>query len=312
MEWYEPYQKLMPGPQAKLLRVWDRFGVPHKESKQVFGNPLTIIGISVDTESMTLNLPLEARDDLLQELDLWCDDSGQFARKGAALRRWQQLAGWLNWSFNVYPLLRPCLANVYMKMRGKSNPKGKIRPNNAVRSDLTWARNHIVASSGVHLLKCAHWDPHDEADITVFCDASLQGMGFWIKSLNLGLYADTIDTQGEEFIFFHESLCVLSALHYMDVELGMPRRATIFTDNSNTVDIFNSLAASPRINPILKAACDIALESCSGFKVLFVPGINNQIADALSRFDFDRATSLSPGIKLRRFTPPRVTLGEHL
>ncbi|KAF6742173.1 hypothetical protein DFP72DRAFT_831252 [Ephemerocybe angulata] len=135
-------------------------------------------------------------------------------------------------------------------------------------------------------------------------------MGFWIKDSNLGLYADTLDTQGEEFIFFHESLCVLSALDYLDGELGMPRRTTVFSDNSNTVDIFNTLAASPRINPILMAASDIALESCSDFKVLFVPGIQNQIADALSRFDFDRATSLSPGIKFHRFTPPRIALGE--
>ncbi|KAF6747916.1 hypothetical protein DFP72DRAFT_584703, partial [Ephemerocybe angulata] len=111
VDWYEPYQKMLPTPQAQLLRVWDRLGVPHKESKQVSGNPLTIIGISVDTTTMTLSLPEVAKTDLLAELDLWCDEAGQFARKGASLKRWQQLAGWMNWAFNVFPLLRPCLAN---------------------------------------------------------------------------------------------------------------------------------------------------------------------------------------------------------
>ncbi|KAF6751620.1 hypothetical protein DFP72DRAFT_1135373 [Ephemerocybe angulata] len=103
VEWYEPYHKLMPTPQAQLLRVWDHLGVPHKESKQISGNPLTIIGISVDTSTMTLTLPPEAKSDLLEELDAWCDESGQFARRGATLKRWQQLAGWLNWSFNRTP-----------------------------------------------------------------------------------------------------------------------------------------------------------------------------------------------------------------
>ncbi|KAF6757032.1 hypothetical protein DFP72DRAFT_809967 [Ephemerocybe angulata] len=135
-------------------------------------------------------------------------------------------------------------------------------------------------------------------------------MGFWIRDFNLGFYTSTIDTQGEEFIFFHESLCVLSALRHIDDAGYLPSHITIFSDNSNTVDIFNSLRASPRINPILKQACDISLDSCSDYKVLFVPGVQNQIADALSRFDFDRATSLSPGIVFHPFTPPRITLGD--
>ncbi|KAF6753313.1 hypothetical protein DFP72DRAFT_1171100 [Ephemerocybe angulata] len=311
VEWYEPYQKTLPAPQAQLLRVWDRLGVPHKESKQISGNPLTIIGISVDTTTMTLSLPDDAKSDLLQELDLWCDEAGQLARKGATLKRWQQLAGWLNWAFNVFPLLRPCLANVYAKMRGKSVPSAKIRINNAVRCDLSWARDHLRSASGVHLLECAHWDPHEDADLTVFCDASLEGMGFWIRGLNLGFYAPTIDTQGEEFIFLHESLCVLSALRHIDSHDYFPSHTTVYSDNTNTVDIYNTLKASPRINPILKAASDVALESCSDFKVLFsIPGVDNQIADALSRFDFDRARAIAPGIDIQPFTPPRITLGD--
>ncbi|KAF6747917.1 hypothetical protein DFP72DRAFT_821139 [Ephemerocybe angulata] len=135
-------------------------------------------------------------------------------------------------------------------------------------------------------------------------------MGFWIRDLNLGFYAPTQDIDAEEYIFFHESLCVLSALLHIDAVGYQPNHTTIFSDNSNTVDIYNSLKASPRVNPILMAACDVALESCSDFKVLFIPGIENQVADALSRFDFDRARAISPGIDIQPFTPPRITLGE--
>ncbi|KAF5310458.1 hypothetical protein D9611_012290 [Ephemerocybe angulata] len=47
------------GDMAKLLVLWDELGIPHKEKKQVWGAPLTVIGISVDPNLMSLTLPQE-------------------------------------------------------------------------------------------------------------------------------------------------------------------------------------------------------------------------------------------------------------
>lgn len=68
MTFYKPYDKYMPTSQAKLLELWDYLGIPHKEKKQVLGTPLTIIGISVDPNAMTLSLPKDARQRLVREL----------------------------------------------------------------------------------------------------------------------------------------------------------------------------------------------------------------------------------------------------
>ncbi|KIJ90069.1 hypothetical protein K443DRAFT_15553 [Laccaria amethystina LaAM-08-1] len=51
ISWYEPYHKYMPSNQVKILELWDEINLPHKESKQVFGSTLTIIGIKVDVQS---------------------------------------------------------------------------------------------------------------------------------------------------------------------------------------------------------------------------------------------------------------------
>lgn len=67
--WYQPYQKLFPMPQATLLHLWDELGIPHKEKKQLFGNPLVIIGINVDANLLHMSLPSSAIGDLLAELD---------------------------------------------------------------------------------------------------------------------------------------------------------------------------------------------------------------------------------------------------
>ena len=36
--WYEPYTCHFPAKQALLLQLWDELGIPHEQSKQVFGS----------------------------------------------------------------------------------------------------------------------------------------------------------------------------------------------------------------------------------------------------------------------------------
>jgi len=66
--WYPHYVKNMPANQVKLLSLWDELGIPHKPHKQVFGDKLTIIGIEVNANSLTLMLPEQRLHDLLEEL----------------------------------------------------------------------------------------------------------------------------------------------------------------------------------------------------------------------------------------------------
>jgi len=57
---------------------------------------------------------------------------------------------------------------------------------------------------------------------------------------------------------------------------------TIYTDNLNTVQIFNSLACLPDYNQILRRAIDIVLTHDIDLRILHVPGEQNTVADALS------------------------------
>jgi hypothetical protein len=72
----------------------------------------------------------------------------------------------------------------------------------------------------------------------------------------------------------------------------------IFTDNSNTVDIFNTLRALPPYNHLLKTAVDILNLGDHDLRVLHVPGVDNEVADALSRAKFHHALDLTPGLKI--------------
>jgi len=80
-------------------------------------------------------------------------------------------------------------------------------------------------------------------------------------------------------------------------------------DSSNTVNLFNTLHASPEYNPLLITAVDLVLHSKISFRVLHVPGHDNIVADALSRFQNHRAISAAPKLNIYPFQPPRLMLG---
>jgi hypothetical protein len=83
-----------------------------------------------------------------------------------SLHDFQRLAGWSNWAFNVFPLLKPGLSSLYAKMTGKQKANTKIWVNNTICNDLNWMADHMEKSDRVHLLKNLDWDPV-EADATM-------------------------------------------------------------------------------------------------------------------------------------------------
>jgi hypothetical protein len=305
---YEPYDTLFPKHQTLLLRLWDDLGIPHKAKKQIFGPVIPIIGIDVDPNLMTLSLSPERRSALCEALYSWAMKPHKGSKTNYQLKHWQQIGGWINWAFNVFPLLRPCLNNFYHKISGAHNPSRRIWVNNSVRDDFAWAARHIEASSGIHILRSWHWDPVS-ADFTAFCDACPAGLGFWYPSLNLGFCSPTPGIPDASLIFYFEALCVLCALQ--DIASRVPRAAkvVIYTDNLNTVHIFNFLACLPDYNPILRHAVDIILSNDLNLRVLHVPGEQNVVADALSRCLFSSALDIVPQLKISPFEPPRWTLG---
>ena len=296
---YKPYKRSFPRDQVILLRLWDELGIPHKEKKQVYGSPLMVIGINVDANILSFTLPDEAKTRLIEELKWWCRSGGK-----ERLRRWFQMGGWFNWALNAYPLLRPGLNNFYPKLRGRRDSLSLIWINKSIRDDFEWAMRILDNSTGVHLLKSLSWGLED-ATLIIYCDACPAGMGFWYPGMRIGFYSPTPAYPNPDLIFYFEALCVLSAIY--DAHCRSPRlgegRFVVFTDNSNTVDIFNTLRALPPYNNILKAAVDIINKGDHNIRVLHVPGAENTVADALSRADFQRALDAVPDLKISTFEP---------
>jgi len=206
----------MPKNQVKLLELWDEINLPHKDSKQVYGSMLTVIGIEVDANVLSMTMPADTLKEWTLAIREFISTNHKFT-----LCEWQRLAGWINWSLNVFPLLQPALNNFYTKITGKCAPNKYIRINNAVWQDLLWAVQHLESDTGIHLIHHLYWDT-SSADLTLYCDACLDGMGFWLPDKCISYYSPVPENITNEQIFYFEALCVLSAIHHVTDLLRVP------------------------------------------------------------------------------------------
>ncbi|TFY50678.1 hypothetical protein EVG20_g11389 [Dentipellis fragilis] len=305
--WYHPYNRMIPRKQCQLLRLWDELGIPHRSEKQIFGSPLPVIGFDVDPNAMTVSISDERRNALVAGIKDFVGPG--IYRQRRPLRHFQSLAGWIQWSFNVFPLLRPGLSLLYHKIRGKQQPHALVEVSVALRNELLWLADHVERSHGVLMLRSLAW-AYDSADLIIYTDASFLGMGFWIPQLQLAFQSRLPTVAGT--IFFWECLTVVSAIHWAasNSHVPTPLRLLIYCDNSNTVDLFSSMHAQPQYNPLLCSAVNVLIPSGIDHRVAHIPGKLNGMADAVSRRDRRRALQLCPDLTILDFSPPRDALGD--
>ncbi|KIJ43519.1 hypothetical protein M422DRAFT_107813, partial [Sphaerobolus stellatus SS14] len=275
--WYEPYRCYLPRKQGRLLQLWDYLGIPHRQSKQIFGSAIKIIGYHVNIDTMQVTMEDEDRRLLVSSVLHFCNS--KLSRRHT-VRDFQRLAGWVNWGLNVEPRLRPGLASVYDKLSGKENLHQLLYVNWSIQRDLRWFAEHFSNGNGIYLIDAIAWEA-SEADMFVFTDACLIGMGFWSPNTSQAVYCNIPVIRNYRDIFFFEALTVLYVLYWVAEASPTVSRLAIYYDSSNTVDIFNSLRAQGIYNTLLRLSVDILKSRNLDLRVYHIPGERNNIADAL-------------------------------
>src|SRR5882724_12988904 len=199
--YYELYDSHFPKKQATLLCLYDHLSLPHTKNKQIFGHALDIISLHIDPSSMSIMMPLPARRELVAAIRSFISTTTSCHR---SLLDWQRILRWINWGLNAFPLGRPALQSAYDKVSGKLIPRAKIYLNHAVIRDLTWLALMIEASDGIHMMDVIKWD-ESQANLTIYCDASLEGLSFVTPSLKLGFSGPMPTDSCLQMIFFFES-----------------------------------------------------------------------------------------------------------
>jgi hypothetical protein len=304
--WYEPYGCYYPAKQTKLLELWDEIDLPHEKSKQEYAPVLRIIGFMVDPNRMRVSMDEEDRTRLLERVSEFTAIAPGGTRR--TLREFQQLAGWINWSFNVFPLLKPALSNIYAKIGGKNQTHAKIFVSKAVVQDLTWFQSHVRLSNGVYLFEDVDWDV-ECADVVAYSDACMSSLGFFFLQSKEGFQCLVPQNPPKDSIFYFEALAVVSVIDAVTRLPSTPARLLVFSDNTNTVNIFHSLRCLPLYNDLLKFAVSLLIKHNISLRVVHIPGVDNVVADSLSRFENTKAIAACPGLSISSFQPPRLSMG---
>jgi hypothetical protein len=159
------------------------------------------------------------------------------------------------------------------------------------------------------MLQSVEWylQDHQVDTLIGFSDASSVGMGIWFPGEYAGYQSPLPTNRPKDLIFYYEALAICSVVH-LAAQLGV-KRVAIYSDNTNSVDMFSSLCARPEYNRILRSTVDVAVAHELEFKVYYVPGPKNVIADHLSRFRNHLAVQLAPSLVISPFQPPQDVLG---
>jgi hypothetical protein len=139
----------------------------------------------------------------------------------------------------------------------------------------------------------------------------LTGLGIFIPDSNLGLWCELEEDLPSEWIYYWELWGVVSAIHYAIEHLGLEDdKIVIYTDNTNSVDAFNTLSVEPIYNPMLRFAVNLLIKSDCQLWVLYIPGPENGVVDALSWRELAHVHELVLGLEISLLVPPRDALGE--
>lgn len=123
------------------------------------------------------------------------------------------IVGHINWVFNVLPLGRPALSELYHKVAGKNLMHAGIALNSDVVRDLEWLITVIPKAIGVHFVSSTHWDDW-EADMVLWTDASLRlGLAFVYSGCGFAYALSPNESKEKIDIFFLELIAILSTQH---------------------------------------------------------------------------------------------------
>lgn len=259
-----------------LLSIFDYLKVPVAlEKLEGPTTKITFLGIEVDTEEMILRLPSQKLKDLQELIKSW------MSKRSCCKRDLQSLAGKLQHACKVVKPGRTFLRRVFELLKGVSKKHHHIRLNAAIRSDIIWWHTFLATWNGKAMIQnVAVYG----GGVEVFTDASSSiGCGAWwsprwiqLKWPQGGKFEELPITQKEVLPV------VLACAVWGDQWYG--KQVTAHCDNEAAVAVLNSgYSRDPQIMHLLRCLFFIKAYFQIALRVVHIPGVDNVIADAISR-----------------------------
>ncbi|XP_031749215.1 uncharacterized protein LOC116407638 [Xenopus tropicalis] len=272
-----------------LQEVAEQFGVPLAREKTE--GPITclkFLGIEIDTVRQECRLPMDKVLTLKEEVGY-----AKQAKK-VTLKQLQSLLGKLNFACRIIPMGRVFSRSLSMATAGIRHPHHFIRLNSEHKADLAVWSTFLQDFNGK-----VYWPEEvvENPEISLFTDAAgATGFGAYLsgKWCAAGWPQEWATRNLTGNLAFLELFPIIVAVELWGRELS--NKSVLFrSDNMATVLAVNNLTSSSR--PVLALLRHLVLRCLQlniSFRAKHIPGEINEIADALSRFQWNRFRGLAP------------------
>jgi hypothetical protein len=274
---------------AAFCKLCESLGVPVSPEKlREEGTPAHLcifLGVLIDSEKLTLSLPPKRLAAIQCELDLWSN------RRSCTGTELQGLIGKLGFVCSIVhsgrTFTRRLIDALYDADAAGVRGHRRVKLPAAVFDDINWWRTFLQSWSGTSMMVDT-----EKPALQVFTDACEGGLGvvagddwtFIPVDDNLRSMATIDGTAARSMPFLEASALVLAALTFGQRWSG--RVVEFMCDCQPVVAAFNSwnrTSRSPLVMAAIRSLVLLSAQHSFDFRVSFLPGVRNGMADAVSR-----------------------------
>ena len=273
-------------------------GVPLAEDKtEGPSSSITFLGVLLDSVTQTISLPQSKFTALSELLMIWSE------KESCTRLELQSLIGHLMFASKCIPSSRLFTRRLILLLSDFQPSVDFMVIAGEFRKDIDWWIKFLPLWNGAASFIKPHWlssstiNLFTDASATLGCGAFFNGAWFSLRWPDWLLLANFS-------IEFLELVPIAFACHVWHKSFST-QRISFQCDNLGAVQAFNKLGSSSR--SVLHLLRDI-VSSCARYnftiRLFHLPGIDNDIADSLSRAEFSRFRSLAPSADYYPVTLP--------
>jgi hypothetical protein len=289
----------IPGMETDYITITNLLGIPRNDTKNQLGTVITVLGLEVDTNNFTLRVP----EDKMKKA--FHATSRLHQQDSITRKEMENLAGFLSFCAPAVQLGRLHMRTIWTFVASYPQHKSsfiKKRVTADVREDLVWWRDLFPSWNGVRFFNDSIRDT-----VSLFTDSSGYGIGGFhvanpvdpnfidYSSIQIeNSFSEPLPPSDPHFdINTHEMEAILFAFRQWG-HFWAKKKVFVYTDNASCQSglrrqTLRGAAFWPLRQTLLQGAqLDIVIEP------VWIPGHTNILADALSRFHFDKVVNLCP------------------
>ena len=281
-----------------------QLGVPLKQEKLVLpSTSMTFLGILLDSASQIASIPQDKLEALLTSLRTHL----KFYKDGTTVtkRSLLSLIGKLSFATKVIPAGRIFLRRLLDTAHSTPNLDAPLQLSSDSALDITWWLKFASNWNGTAFFLEPSWS--HSPDMCLYTDASSEiGFGaYWNGRWLQGRWAEALQHHS---IQWKELYAIVMASEVWG-HLWPNKRILFYCDNMAIVQLWRSgLSKSPVLMHLVRALFFVAAKHNFHVSITHIAGVDNSIADALSRFLMQKFHLLAPDADVHQTpTPAQLT-----